>query len=1151
MDWAKTGFAAHMLPLRPGASAEERQRRSRNMLLRALDMRTAIAVVGAGCSKPLGYPLWPEFASELLEQAYGTLEPASSEAKRLASYREAIVERKEKRQDLIMFYLGACQEALDLHKKRTGGKEDLYKDYIQRRFKGPGIEVDVKPKVPDPYRQLVDLPIQRFVTTNYDCEIERALRQHARVPASAFGLEERPVEPQHGASQKLRLSFHQEARYFNELAVFSLANVRENRNMVFHCHGRYDDVESIVASERDYQKWYLGKDRDPAATGFRQSVEMLLASNPLLFVGYGLGDDDLLRPLRHLVAANPNRKPSHPIFALLEIEDEATDPHRYAMLYERYGLHVLPYACKRGESRATALCRELTELKEDWQEARQEWLRKPKVRKPISQHKRPATYRDIDRTPLPLSPLKKLKEEILAGGILGLRSPSGDGKTIQCLSLIEDPDVKEKFPDGIFYWNFHYGSELLTVVDTLLAYLEDDQPYDLCAGRERRLKRHLKNGRYLIVLDACERLLHKGNDGAEPIPYSVLFAQVLRAFRHKKSQSTVVLAGRILPRLKEMRIVSAQPITSEALKGYTYYPQLARLRDDDRVTLCTILKGHNFALMLAAQHLEEIPDEKLGKDFQELVSQLSERTQDQRLREMILLRLGRFDQASDGLATSFLRHLALFLTPVCEETLAICYAEAVRRAKPPNDKSFDWLCKQFLDAHFLFKATPRRDDTTAYCVHATVRSQFLRSFHGQSSDALPDFGLSGFLSGRVGVDPGPQSHQEILGLFHSLEEAIIQALEENKKQRALNLCRDTLSLLRSRMEANTAARWSLCYDEYARMGIRTALLAKRLSPGSWTYREHSHADEAMNPDAPIYLGELAWLYNDVALALSAMGQLRDAYSVWEQTYEIGRLVEPPENGSGLQVESLLSLALCFIEMGRLPAARKVLDETPDRKRLSRDVNARLLGLQALLQHLHGNLPKADAMYKRCLRHLARSQNLRALSYFSKQRADLKIALRDLGKAKVLIRASRAIAEGGVFPDLVLLARVTEGHIETHEQRHDRARDAYNAVLSEAERLGLRKLEAESYLCLARVALLEKDHDGARQLGIKSLRIANELGLGLRITHSLVVLGLAMLNEHRHLGVAYLRHAKRLADEQEYWHRGWEAGRKLQELGEQP
>ena len=64
-------------------------------------------------------------------------------------------------------------------------------------------------------------------------------------------------------------------------------------------------------------------------------------------------------------------------------------------------------------------------------------------------------------------------------------------------------------------------------------------------------------------------------------------------------------------------------------------------------------------------------------------------------------------------------------------------------------------------------------------------------------------------------------------------------------------------------------------------------------------------------------------------------------------------------------------------------------------------------------------------------------------------------------------------------------------------------------------------------------------------------MANEYRLGLRVSHSLVVLGKATLDAgHRELGVAYLRNAKQLASRQPYWYRAREAEMKLQELGEE-
>jgi len=67
-----------------------------------------------------------------------------------------------------------------------------------------------------------------------------------------------------------------------------------------------------------------------------------------------------------------------------------------------------------------------------------------------------------------------------------------------------------------------------------------------------------------------------------------------------------------------------------------------------------------------------------------------------------------------------------------------------------------------------------------------------------------------------------------------------------------------------------------------------------------------------------------------------------------------------------------------------------------------------------------------------------------------------------------------------------------------------------------------------------------------------LTIANSLSLGLKQTIGLVVLGQATIRGgQRELGIAYLRHAKRLADRQQYSLRGREAEKLLADWGELP
>ncbi len=157
-------------------------------------------------------------------------------------------------------------------------------------------------------------------------------------------------------------SFTQRRRFGNELALFALANVDDTDYTVFHCHGRYNEVDSVIASEADYQKWYMG---DPEGAGppvFRQTIDLLFSSNPILFVGYGLADDDLLRPLRMLQAVDLTLREAKPLVALIEEPAEGEDWIRHEILFERYGrarhsIHTAP--AERPRLWAAALCASL------------------------------------------------------------------------------------------------------------------------------------------------------------------------------------------------------------------------------------------------------------------------------------------------------------------------------------------------------------------------------------------------------------------------------------------------------------------------------------------------------------------------------------------------------------------------------------------------------------------------------------------------------------------------------------------------------------------------------------------------------------------------------------------------------------------------
>ena len=154
------------------------------------------------------------------------------------------------------------------------------------------------------------------------------------------------------------------------------------------------------------------------------------------------------------------------------------------------------------------------------------------------------------------------------------------------------------------------------------------------------------------------------------------------------------------------------------------------------------------------------------------------------------------------------------------------------------------------------------------------------------------------------------------------------------------------------------------------------------------------------------------------------------------------------------------------------------------------------------------------------------------------------------KAKSYILNSRSLAEAGRYPELVAYARLSYGHWHRVQKNYEEALHEYDAALVEARRIGVRRMESEALSELSRLACDLGDAQIARQRAIEALRIANESALGLRQTHGLIVLGRAtILAGERKLGISYLKHAKKLANRQEYWLRASEAEEQLQRLGE--
>ncbi|QUJ75912.1 SIR2 family protein [Sulfitobacter albidus] len=204
----------------------------------------------------------------------------------------------------------------------------------------------------DPVRKLaLDMNIRRFLTTNYDFEIERFFQDigyHREIRTSdraAHQLDNRPPpmapdDPRtSGLGRVMRdMTFRREAAS----DLFRFAAGADGANVsVFHLHGRATAEDGVVVTERDYMDLYLREDaeRDLVDEGIR----LAFSANPILFLGLGMTEADVLRPLRQFMS-NHDRAIPHRSIVLMPAEKGADDRAKTsAGLFLRYGTHTVFY----------------------------------------------------------------------------------------------------------------------------------------------------------------------------------------------------------------------------------------------------------------------------------------------------------------------------------------------------------------------------------------------------------------------------------------------------------------------------------------------------------------------------------------------------------------------------------------------------------------------------------------------------------------------------------------------------------------------------------------------------------------------------------------------------------------------------------------
>jgi hypothetical protein len=251
-------------------------------LNQVLAQEDTVLFIGSGISMWSGLPSW----SGMIEELARFVESASANA------------------DLVR----AEAQKGDLLQAASYGFDKLTKQQI-----GEFIRTACRYGIAKPHeihRKIVSLGPRCFVTTNYDDLIEQSLRKW---PPDRFFRP--PVTNRH---------LTETAEIMHARAI----------DFVFKPHGDAADCESIILTREQYRQLLPHGERQAAL----ESLKMLLASRPVVYLGFGLRDPDFIY-VRDLLA-NIYKGGARDHYAIMaDVSDAESDYWR-----RNYGIHLISYS---------------------------------------------------------------------------------------------------------------------------------------------------------------------------------------------------------------------------------------------------------------------------------------------------------------------------------------------------------------------------------------------------------------------------------------------------------------------------------------------------------------------------------------------------------------------------------------------------------------------------------------------------------------------------------------------------------------------------------------------------------------------------------------------------------------------------------------
>lgn len=254
-------------------------------LQRVLKQEDTILFVGSGISSWSGLPSWYKLISELANYL------------EREGYSNAEAVRKKINDDLLL--------------AASIGLKGLNKMYFKEFLKGVCGSSVAKPH--DIHKKIVSLGPTCYITTNYDQLLEDTLREN-------------------------RKGIHWDVVTNRQLAELASLNQARYKDYVFKVHGDVNDIESVVLSREHYQKLY--GERSSALN----TLEILLTTKPVIFLGFGLRDPDFLQVRDKMKNIYGNNGIEH--YAIMSDVPE----EEISYWQTEYGIRILSYKTTKNEN---------------------------------------------------------------------------------------------------------------------------------------------------------------------------------------------------------------------------------------------------------------------------------------------------------------------------------------------------------------------------------------------------------------------------------------------------------------------------------------------------------------------------------------------------------------------------------------------------------------------------------------------------------------------------------------------------------------------------------------------------------------------------------------------------------------------------------